>query len=119
MRCFVHANDDAVATCKNCSRGLCRACAVEFPDGVSCKGHCEAAVQAINSLISKNTSLAPTAGRVWYTNSVVFIAMGVAALYFGLTDFGDKPLNFTTLFGLISVGGGFLYYLRGRSIQRS
>ena len=119
MKCFTHPGDDAVAICKNCSRGLCRACAVEFPDGVSCRGRCEAAVQAINSLISKNTSLAPSAGRVWYTNALVFLALGVVALYFGLTSLREGPVNFITLFGVIATAGGVSYYLWGRSIQRS
>ena len=30
MKCFHHPNDDAVATCPRCTRGLCPACAERF-----------------------------------------------------------------------------------------
>jgi len=119
MRCFVHAAEQAVAICKSCNRGICHECVAEFPDGVACRGRCEGAVQAINSLITKNTSLASTASHPSYMNALLLLGMGLVSLYFGLTDFGDRRLNLLTVFGAVSVAGGVTYYLRAQKIRRS
>ena len=63
MKCFYHPETDAVGTCKNCHRGICRGCAAERSEGIACKGRCEAAVEAVSALIHHNVQL--TSGPSW------------------------------------------------------
>jgi hypothetical protein len=119
MRCFNHREAEAVAICKNCARALCPDCAVEFDDGISCRGRCEEAVQAISSLISKNTSLAPAAGRPWTHIALVHVALGLIFIYAGLFEISRGPINFATLAGIVMLGAAVAYYLWARRVQRT
>ena len=40
MKCFSHADKDALAICKICLKGVCSGCAQDFEVGVSCPGRC-------------------------------------------------------------------------------
>jgi hypothetical protein len=54
MNCFNHQNVNAVALCKNCSKGICRECIEEFENGVACKETCVEQAKGITRLIAKN-----------------------------------------------------------------
>jgi len=51
MKCFYHLQADAVGTCKNCPRALCRECAVVVENGLACQDRYEVKVQALNQMI--------------------------------------------------------------------
>ncbi len=53
MKCFYHETVDAVATCKNCCRALCRQCAVDVGNGIACRNSCEQQVQALNAVLRR------------------------------------------------------------------
>lgn len=53
MKCFYHEATDAVATCKNCQKGLCRQCAVDVGDGMACRNACERQVRVLNAFLKK------------------------------------------------------------------
>jgi hypothetical protein len=41
MKCFYHADRDAVGVCKSCQRALCHECAADVGKGIACTGRCE------------------------------------------------------------------------------
>ena len=86
MRCFYHPAVEAVGSCKNCMRGLCRECASEREGGLACQGRCEAEVDAISGLIRRNVQIA--SGPPWPIALRVLIYWGitVAMIYFGITQ---------------------------------
>lgn len=53
VKCFNHDAIDAVATCKNCSRALCRECAVDVGNGIACRNLCEQQVKALNAILKR------------------------------------------------------------------
>lgn len=50
MKCFYHAESDAVGTCLSCHRGVCRECAAESERGIACRGRCEVEVRRLLDL---------------------------------------------------------------------
>jgi hypothetical protein len=63
MRCYYHRDIDAVATCRNCCRGLCDACAAEVHKMSACRGRCEADVAAVQTLLARSDRAFTTAAR--------------------------------------------------------
>ena len=108
MRCFYHEDKEAVGTCKSCGRGLCRACAVELPKSLACRGRCEADAQAVTQLIDRNIQLSSTSSRTVQQGrnirlgcGIFHIAIGVVFLIGGLRD----------QLGVISIlGAGLIAY---------
>ncbi len=109
MKCFNHADVDAVAFCKSCARALCHECVVQVGLGSSCRDRCEQDVAVLNDLVAR-------ASTVYKKNSVSYILLGVIVLVlaFPLAGLGifdllsDEPTVFSfiflalaTLFGVI------------------
>ena len=85
MECFYHEGIAAVASCKNCCRGMCRACAVDVDNGVACRDRCEKRARAVNSLVNRNLaavthSRSLVADLAWPT---ALFTMGLASTIFG------------------------------------
>ena len=79
MKCFYHAQADAVGTCKNCYKGVCRECAADLGDGLACKGRCEPAVEACNTMIRRNVR---SSERSW----IAFALLGLLIIAYGLAE---------------------------------
>jgi hypothetical protein len=106
MKCF-YSGADAVGICKSCGRGLARAAAAEFPQGLACRNRCEADVQrliragaaagagnsVVNTAVSGVFSLLAGGGFIYFTDG---FAGGLT-----LTNFMGGAF---ILFGLYSVG---------------
>jgi hypothetical protein len=41
MRCFYHADREAVGICKSCQRAICHECITDIGKGIACKARCE------------------------------------------------------------------------------
>jgi hypothetical protein len=63
MRCYYHHDIEAIATCRNCCRGLCDACIAEVNKISACRGRCEADVAAMHALLARSDSAFTTAAR--------------------------------------------------------
>ena len=63
MRCYYHRDVEAVATCRNCCRGLCDACAAEVHKMTACRGRCEGDVAAVQTLLARSDQAFTTAAR--------------------------------------------------------
>jgi hypothetical protein len=96
MKCFYHAEADAVGTCKHCHRGVCRECAAEREGGLACRGHCEAQVDQVNALIQRNIQVGVKARPLSLIALLVFAGAFFALLYLSLTE--DNPSVRTMLY---------------------
>ena len=50
MQCFAHPTDPAVAVCRGCLKGVCRACAIELDRGVACSEACRTHANLLSRL---------------------------------------------------------------------
>lgn len=92
MRCFNHSTVEAVAICKNCSRGLCRECATEFPNGIACRDKCEAEVEAINLLIDRNKSTHQKTSSAYSRNAIIYLMLAVVFGIWGANEVAARPV---------------------------
>jgi hypothetical protein len=80
MKCFYHPQIDAVATCKNCNKGLCLECVSDVGNGVACKGKCESQVQGFNEMIQRGVRSKNVLGGYYKMWGIFFCLAGLAAL---------------------------------------
>ncbi len=83
MRCYYHAEIDAVALCKNCSRGLCRGCAADVTNGTACAKRCESEVLAINEVLQRNKTGYQKASGAYARNAVLYLILGLIMIGIG------------------------------------
>ena len=79
MRCYYHRDVDAIATCRNCCRGLCDACAAEVNKMAACRGRCEADVAAVQQLLARSDRAFTTAAG--QMRIAAFLCVLFAALF--------------------------------------
>ncbi len=110
MRCFYHANLEAIGICKSCQRGLCRECAVEMDKGLACQGRCEEDVRRLIALIEQNIRHQPAANfvltrmrRTRIAAAVFYFVMGAGFIAWG---FMYPFLHFVAVLGIVFVGYG-------------
>jgi hypothetical protein len=83
VKCYYHDETDAVALCKNCSRGVCRGCAAEVINGTACLNRCETEVRALDEVIQRNKTGYQKASGAYARNAVVYLIMGLVMLGMG------------------------------------
>ena len=79
MLCYTHPANQAVATCKNCNKGVCLTCAIELEGGIACSEHCAENVKMINAMINRNKKMPQRTAATYYRNA--FIYFGFAFLF--------------------------------------
>lgn len=117
MRCFYHRDVEAVAGCKNCSRGLCPACAVDVGNGLACRGRCEDEVRALNWVIARNKKAYQKTESA-YLRTALFYAV-VAGVFFVGAIFDWRGFAWV-LFPASAILGlaAWLHYSTGRKFAR-
>jgi len=111
MKCFYHPQIDAVAICKNCSKGLCMECVADVGNGVACKGRCEAEVQAVNQMIQRGIKSRNTSGSYYKKITVMWSLISLAAFatslllwQSGRDGFGLIPIAVAAMIGAFIYG---------------
>lgn len=87
MNCFYHSDVAAVGICKNCNRGLCPACLIEFDNGLACKNRCENAVIHINQMIERSVKTASMGSKVHAGLGFMMLAFATPIMLSGLSAF--------------------------------
>jgi hypothetical protein len=118
VRCHYHRDVEAVASCKNCSRGLCDACAVDVGNGLACRNRCEGEVRALNEMIERNkAAYTKTSGA--YVRTAGFYGV-LAAMLFIAAAVDWRGLRWMLVpAGAVCAFAGYLHYSTGRKfVQR-
>ncbi len=84
MICFRHEAQSALGICKSCGRGLCRACAVELPNGLSCRGTCEERVALLNRIVDRSASSVAAVDAQVRAHAVLSVVFGLLLLGLGV-----------------------------------
>jgi len=118
MKCFNHPEKDAVGICKNCNKGLCKECAVEVDNGISCKGKCEEELIFLNQLMLRNKGVLKKTSQSLYTSSFIYFAMGLTFSGFGFYTEIPPLKPFFFIVGGVMVMAGVLTALSGRKFKK-
>lgn len=120
MECFAHPNAAAIAVCKHCGKGVCRACATDIGVAVVCSEACAKEAPEYDEMMQRSkkvygiglkTKAIPSGIIVWGTAGVGFFAFGV---YNSLTP---NPVDWLSLgMGVIFVGFAVFAYVRTKDL---
>lgn len=91
VKCYYHAERDAVGLCGACHRGICADCARDMQRGLACRGRCEHEVRRLLDLRDfsftqphqAETVLRASAGAQ-VRSSIFLIMLGVIMVVYGL-----------------------------------
>lgn len=64
---------------------------MEFPNGIACKGKCEAEVEALNVLISKGKTEYQRTSSAYLRTAIVYLIASVAFGIWGVTEVTSRP----------------------------
>jgi hypothetical protein len=81
MRCYYHRDVDAVATCRNCCRGVCDGCAAEVNKMTACRARCEADVAAVQTLLARSDRAFTTAARQLRIAALICVLFGALFVF--------------------------------------
>jgi hypothetical protein len=107
MKCFNHDAADAVAICKNCSKALCRACAVDVGNGIACLNSCEREVIAVNELIQRNKTSSQKTGYAYQRNAIISLLISLIFVYLGVDAYRS---NRQSIF-VMTIGSAIIFFL--------
>jgi hypothetical protein len=113
MRCFYHHDREAVAGCKNCSRGVCPDCAVDVGNGIACRNRCEEEVRALNELIQQNRGAYARTRSAYARTALFYVVVGALLAVGGLLDWRGYGQILLPAGGIL-IAAGYLYYSTGR-----
>jgi hypothetical protein len=121
MHCFYHDTIDAIAICKNCSRGLCRDCSTEFANGIACKGRCENEVNAINQIINRNKTSYKKTSAAYTRNALTYLLIAIVFGVWGAAAVGTRPMLGMPMLilGVIALVAAVLNYSTGQRFLQS
>ncbi len=83
MNCYNHRTIPAVATCKNCCKGLCPECLTEVENGIACTTTCVDEVKTLNALINNNKKSTDRVAGIYNRNAFIYAALGLLFFYSG------------------------------------
>ena len=134
MKCFYHPEADAVAICKNCSRGLCRECVVDVKNGIACKDRCEEDVNALVKLVDHHVEamaseerLLGSRGRNALYSALIYIVVGILFIVWSRGSLYYTPHASMILiigicliaFGVLNIGRAVVMWLRVRKERKN
>lgn len=108
MKCFVHSQVDAVASCKHCCKGMCAECTKDTGVGMVCSAACESEVKAVQEMLERNRKMYRLVPKS-HLRSAVFLAM-MAAVFIGFGLFSKFRFMsaYMIAFGVVMLlGAGF------------
>ncbi len=111
MNCYNHPENQAVAICKYCQKGLCQDCTVELECGMSCKEHTEK-VKELDQILAASQQTNQGAGKFYKRLAFIFAFFGLVMIAGGLYL---GPIGYVMLFtGLVCLSCAGLYFSYGK-----
>lgn len=90
MQCYSHTGAHAIGVCRNCGRGVCRACATETGRDIVCSTDCAQAVNAerdINKRAQTFWKASPDGRALVPASALIPGLFAIALLAYTLFDF--------------------------------
>ncbi len=105
MKCYYHGEVDAVGTCKSCSKGLCRDCAIDLGKGLACEC-CKQDVTDLTTVIDRNIKVGSNFKNIRKNGMVQFAflaLLGGAFLGTGIYYYETFSITMGSIFILYSL----------------
>jgi len=112
VNCFQHPGVVAVGLCKNCHRGLCPECAAPAPNGLACRGRCEAEVEALDQIVQRSKTAYAKAAGLYQRGAYVLAVFGFACVGYGVLSPG--PNTFFLVIGAVMFAAAVFQYRSGQ-----
>lgn len=109
MDCYYHDETAAVAVCRSCGKGLCRACGVDVGQGVACAG-CEADARQLIEYMQSHMKLGATGATIIRANRTTVLTQGVFIAVIGV---GISAFIYTSLHSIGAASLGVVFVLYG------
>jgi len=106
MKCFYHQEIDAVGVCRHCFKGICKECAVDFTDGIACKGTCEQKAMATTKMLEVHLTAQKGLNVTKFFGPIFIIIMGLT--YCGWAWYCGELFNFTGMLGFVFLCAGII-----------
>jgi hypothetical protein len=116
MKCFNHSENDAVAVCKNCSKGLCKDCLTEANNGIACTSTCVEEVNQIDLLMQKSKKSHRLTSGAYYKNAYISGGFGLVFIIYGLLSNGIT--GFLVTMGIIFIIGSIFSIISGNKFKK-
>ncbi len=114
MKCFNHETVDAVATCKNCCRALCRQCAVDVGNGIACRNVCEQQVKAVNAILRRGQNALNRSAWSMYGLAIFLFLMAAVVGQDALRSNEKGWAMFGDGMALVFLGGAIFFFFIGK-----
>lgn len=116
MKCFNHSENDAVAVCKNCKKGLCKDCLTEANNGIACTSTCIEEVNQLDLLMQQSKKSHKLASGAYYKNAYIYGGFGLVFIIFGLLS--KNNLEFSLTVGIIFIIGSIFSIISGNKYKK-
>jgi hypothetical protein len=120
MKCFKHAQTEAVGTCKYCSKGMCSECADDTGFGIACSPQCKEEVLAIKAMMERNKKAYPMVSKTYMRNTVLLALFAAVFIAFGLAERDSSFLFwFFLVFGFVMLLGAIFSFVSARKYAKA
>ena len=117
MKCFNHADRDAVGICKSCGKGICHECLVEIPDAIACKTErCERRSRLCVQIVDSNPAIVNQANKQLKRQSLALLLIGSLFAGLGLLLLIHNPDSW--IMDLLLLVMGALFITHGAQMAR-
>ena len=118
MKCFYHAQLDAVGSCKHCFRGVCVQCAKDSGFGIVCSTDCESEVKSIQAMLERNRKAYEFAPKTHSRNAIWLAMMALLFIVFGIYSEFRFMSAYLIAFGVVMLCGAAFSLFNGRRIAK-
>lgn len=124
MRCYQHGDGEAVGCCRSCGRGVCRTCAREGEEGLTCSDRCQELARANHQMTLRALKIYGIGERPRRITPVVVAWILPGAVFAGFAAFSswragriDAADAFALTLGTVMLVGGLWMYAQGQRIN--
>jgi len=118
MKCFNHPDNDAVASCKQCSKGLCAGCAKDTGVGIICSPACEEDLKSVRAMLERSRKIYPMAAKTHFRNAIWLTALALVFIVFGVISDRGFLSHYLIAFGVVVLLGAAFSAFNSRRLSK-
>lgn len=112
MNCFKHTDTVSVGVCRNCFKGVCSKCAIDFGDGIACSEECLKKAQATVQVVANTVLAQRGAKKGRFIGPSVVSLLGL--IYLGWGIYCNELFSFTGALGAVFLMLGIFLFFYNR-----